>query len=501
MPHQTAPPRPAAAPAPAGAHRASVALSLFGLLALIGALFAPGSATAAPPAPTPQAEAAIDWLAAQLAANGDTMPASFGPGTDWGLTMDAVLAFVAAGRGSDAQAETTTDVLSQPANVAAYTTWTAGADTVRDAGPTGKTVLTLLSMGRSTTVGGTDLEAVLRGLMETTGVQTGRFSDDVPDPTWNASNGFGQSLSMLALALTDDGVPTQAIDFLVAQQCPAGGFRLTYGSTASCTDDTQADTDTTGLSLQALLAVPRTAAVQAALEDGISWLLGIQGSDGSFGGTGPTASPNSNSSGVIAQFLRAAGATTAADRAADYVTTLQLTPANTAGTPAAGEDGAIAYNPTGFASALTDGITTQMGDQWRRATSQAVLALGLSPYGVQDVDPVTTTTTTSTTTSSTTTVPTSTTTAPTPTTAAPTTLAPPSSSPTTTLGPSGGNGSAVDSLGASRGGASTGRNGTGSGALARTGDDAAPLAGLGVVLLVAGAAVAAAGRGRRDERS
>lgn len=473
------------------------ALSMLGLLAVLiafglSALAVPATANAAQPAPTPQADAALDWLATQLAANGDTMPASFGPGTDWGLTMDAVLAFVAAGDAANPQAVATTDVVADPANVAAYTTWSSGGATVRDAGPTGKTLLTLLSMGRSSIVGSTDLDTVLRSMMESTGPQAGRFSDDVPDPTWNASNGFGQALSMLALSLTSGGVPSTAVDFLVAQQCPSGGFRLTYGTTAGCTDDAQADTDTTGLSLQALLSVQRSAAVQSALEDGIAWLLGIQESDGSFGGTGPTASPNSNSSGLIAQFLRAAGASVAADRAATYVATLQLTPANVTG-PTAGQEGAIAYNGSGLASALSDGITSQMGDQWRRSSAQAVGALGLAPLGVQDVDPVTTTTTTSTTTTTTTTsTSTTSTTAPT---AEPSTTVPATATvPVTVTVPATASPTAdVNSLGTTRGGSgSTSPQSTAAaspGALARTGGDAAPLVALAAILLLCGLAL------------
>ena len=47
----------------------------------------------------------MDWLSAQLADNGSTFP-GFAIGTspartDWGLTADAVLSFIAAGQGSN----------------------------------------------------------------------------------------------------------------------------------------------------------------------------------------------------------------------------------------------------------------------------------------------------------------------------------------------------------------------------------------------------------------
>ncbi|HPU39018.1 MAG TPA: terpene cyclase/mutase family protein, partial [Microthrixaceae bacterium] len=351
---------------------AAVATTCAGLL--FGATGALLGAGAAAPAPTPQVQPALSWLSAQLGANGGAMPAPVGATKDWGLTADAILAFVAAGQGSAPAAVTATDLLST--NVAGYTTWEYQGATIRDAGPTGKTVLTLRSMGRPAVAGGVDQQAALRSLMQTSGVQTGRFSDAVPGSQWDTSNGFGQALSMLGLALTTDGIPAQAVTFLAAQQCPAGGFRLSYGTTAGCTDDGAADTDASALAIMALLnATPRTPQLTAALQKGTQWLIGRQAPDGSFGGTGPTAGANTNSSGLVAQALRAGGFTESADRAAAWIATCcQLSTANATGTPASPNVGAIAYNPAGLNAALTAGITAQAGDQWRRSTTQAVLA-------------------------------------------------------------------------------------------------------------------------------
>ena len=369
------------------------------------------SADAAPPVPTPAADSALTWLAGELAANGGTIP-GFLPGvSDWGVTADAILAFVAAGRATDAAAVTATDALA--ANQALFTTWAPDMPAVRVTGATGKTLLVLLAMGRPATVGGVDLEAELRSLMVTSGDQAGRFVDRVPDPAWDSSNGFAQSLSILALALTSSGVPEPAVSYLLAQQCPSGGFRLNQTGTAGCTDDATADTDATGLALQALLALtPRSPAVASALDRGFGWLLSRQdASTGAFGGTGPTAAANTNSSGVIAQALRAAGLTEPADRAAAWITNQnQLTAANAGDTPASIDVGAIAHDPAALTDAITTGIADLAADQWRRSTTQGVLALGLSPYGPQSPAPLqqppaTTTTTTTTSVSTTTQAP------------------------------------------------------------------------------------------------
>jgi hypothetical protein len=455
-------------------------------------------AGAAAPAPSPQAHPALDWLADQMAANGGTIPGFAAGSTDWGLTADAILAFAAAGRSTDAAAVTATDELT--AHASEFTTWTTGPDTVRDAGATAKTVLALRSSGRIATAQGVDLEAALRSLLVTSGPRTGRFADLVGDPTWDAANGFAQSLSIMALSLTDAGVPDSAVAYLLLQQCPAGGFRLDLSGPAGCESDSNADTDATALALQALLGVDRTPAVGAALAEGTAWLLGRQGSDGSFGGAGPTAAPNANSTGLAAQYLRAAGLTDAADRAAGWITgCCQLTSPGADGTPAASDVGAIGYNGTARDAALAGGLGTTV-DQWRRTTAQAVLALGLSPYGPQDVDPlppVATTTSTSTSTTSSTST-TTTTTSP-----ADTTSTVPGPTATTDTGPTNTDPNASPAVegeqlssgasGSAAGGGTSGSAGASSG-LARTGEDPVLLLGTAVLLIAVGAVLATASR-------
>lgn len=472
------------------------------LLAGTAALALSASAENPLPAATgelrPEASAAIDWLASQLTVHGGSLPGPDGTSPDWGVTADAIVAFVAAGRSTDPAAVTATDALT--ANAATFTTWTAGAETVRDAGATAKAVLALRSMGRSASAQGVDLEAELRSLIVTSGPQAGRFSDRVPDPSWNAANGFGQAIGVLALAETDGGVPASAVAFLLAQQCPSGGFRLAYGSDPGCTADASADSDATGLALSALLAAPDSPVVAAAMDRGTTWLLARQGPDGSFGGTGPTAAANANSTGLIAHFLHSSGSTAAADRAAAWIAaSCQLTQTNSAGTPAAGDVGAIGYDPAARAAAIASGITPGASDQWRRTTSQAVLALGLAPFGSSENDPGTPTSSTPTSSTNSTSTTSSTSTSTTST-----------SSTTVVPGSNGGGDAPVASVAGSEASndagatigtsveSSTGTTSTATTGLARTGGSPSTLVALGLVLLAAGTLIGTiAPRGRR----
>lgn len=475
--------------------RTALALVVCALAAVASLAVRPvGAAT---PAPTPEAASALDWLAGELNEHGGSLPGFLPGSSDWGLTADALLAFVAAGRADDPAAVAATDLLAE--NAGAYTTWAPDMPEVRDAGATAKVLLAMLSTGRGPVVSGVDLESELRALMVRDGGASGRFADRVPDPAWDASNGFGQALSVLALALTPGGAPDEAVAYLRAQQCPSGGFRLNYLDGATCSTDTEADTDATAIALQALLVVPRSEDVSVALERGVRWLLSQQHADGSFGGTGPTEAPNSNSTGLISQTLRAAGLTEAADRGARWITEgCQLDATSAEGTPAEPDAGAIGYNPASKAAALAEGITDQSADQWRRSTTQAVLALGLAPFGPHDIEPLPPITTTSSTTTSTTTStspPSSTTTIPSTTTiAAPGTGAAPAPQPqwggaapppVAHADPPGGDLHVLDTYSSSPAGGASGR--APAARLAQTGsDDTAPRVAVALGLIIAG---------------
>lgn len=469
-----------------------------GLLAAL-ALLAPAIPVGADDAST-EAAAAIAWMDAELDSNGGTLPGWVEGTVDWGLMGDFALARIATGRGEEpATRELAQQLLD---NLGLYSTWDNQGDKpgVRSSGALAKVYLVALGAGLDTTdVDGIDLEAEMRSLMNTTGDQVGRFSDRNPyGPDYSLA--LGQSWAMMALVHTPTGVPAEALSFLAAQQCPAGGFRLVYEGTPGCDDDSEADPDSTALAIGVLLGVERSPELESALSDAIGWLLDRQEPDGSFGGGVYTEAPNANSTGVIAQALRAAGRTEEADAAAQWVTGELQLGSDAEGTPAATEVGAIAYDPAARIAVLETGIAPQGRDQWRRASAQGVLALGAGLL-VDVVDPPgapTSTSTTSTTSSTTTTTPVGTDTS--------ATGGTPTDTGTGAPGSAGGT-SAVVAGQVSTNGSPTGATGSSSGtsnssttatSLASTGGEGASLAVVALVLMTLGAVML--GMGARSTR-
>jgi hypothetical protein len=354
---------------------------------LVGAAL-PSPATAAPAVLPDPGDAAVDWIEGELADDGGHLNITFddgGGGTitvpDYGLTVDAILALAADGRGGTSPATTADQFIES--NVASYISGTDfGFPDERYAGPIAKTLLMALIQGEDPSAfGGFDLEDELRDRLQTSGADAGRFSDFAdPDNTFGGdfSNGFGQALAVMALARTSGGVPPSAIDFLLDQQCPDGGFRGNYSTPGGCTDDASATVDATGFALMALTAVASTCATRDAVTDAVASLMVGQNSAGAFGGE---SGSNANSTGVAAVALRSLGVALAADDAAAFISSLQLE---------SGDDlGALSLNAAGETSA-GDGIQILERDSFRRATTQGVLAFGLPSYaeiGASAVDP------------------------------------------------------------------------------------------------------------------
>ena len=214
--------------------------------------------------------------------------------------------------------------------------------------------------------------------METDGADLGRFTDTDSLGFGQFANGIGQALAILALDRTAGGVPSEAVDYLLDQQCSDGSFRLyqfgyvlSFGpppvtvTTHSCEDPAEGDADATAFALQALLAVPSSTAVSDAVSGAVAFLLGQQQGSGGFFGTGAV---NSNTTGLAAAALRAAGEDDAADAGAAFLAALQ--------SDACDEFGAIAYDQSAFDA----GIAADRG-QWTRASAQGALGLGLPAYG------------------------------------------------------------------------------------------------------------------------
>ena len=114
--------------------------------------------------------------------------------------------------------------------------------------------------------------------------------------------------------------------------------------------------------------------LNAALGSATRWLKRHQHANGSFGGSGPTAAANANSTGLAGWAFLTEGLCGAARDAAGWLANRQLT-GHLSGTPLAGERGAVGYDNATLKAAKKDGITKETRDKWRRATSQAAPAL------------------------------------------------------------------------------------------------------------------------------
>jgi hypothetical protein len=348
--------RAAGAPIPSGpttAPRRSLRGVIGALVAfaLLGSLAVGAQAQEVPPTTDP-AEAAAGWLARQLT-DGERLQGSFEDVEtgdtvvfdDTGLTIDAVLAFAAAGVADDAGASAMawigrSDVLSGYIGDGTDTAW---------AGGTAKVALTALVRGqdpRAFGEDGTDLIDRLESLEE----PSGRFSD-VSD-FGDFSNTFTQALAVLALHRAPGVDPSAAaVDLLRASQCPTGGFTEELEPEGDCAGQV----DATAFAVQALLAVDADGA-EAALD----WLISQQGTDGDVGA-------NANSTGLAAQALAAGGRDGAAAAARTFLLGLQ------AGCDAAEDQrGAVAFDAEG------------LDETALRATPQATL--GLAGVGLAALD-------------------------------------------------------------------------------------------------------------------
>ncbi|MEJ2856214.1 MULTISPECIES: peptidase [unclassified Saccharothrix] len=299
---------------------------------------------AAQPATTSTAEAGAGWLARRLV-DGERFEVDYGGKLypDHGGTIDAVLAFAAAGVAED-NALKATAWLAEPEVLPGYI---GDPKDSAYAGSYAKLALTAQVRGEDPTAfGGVDLITGLNSLL----TASGRFSDKSPYPG-DYSNGFSQSFAVLALE-RHGTAPKAAVDYLAATACPTGGYPLDLEQ-ATCV----AQVDATAMAAQALLAAGRTAEAGKAVE----WLVAQQQADGGFvdvlqkGDAGTTT--NANTTGLAAQALRVAGATAAADKAVAYLKALQVG-------CGAEQAGAIAYDAKGFSPANAT-----------RATAQAVLGL------------------------------------------------------------------------------------------------------------------------------
>jgi hypothetical protein len=241
--------------------RAGRALGLLALaLALLaGSLAAPAAAQTAG---TQAADRALAWMKGQQQADG-SFP-GFGPGS----TADAIFAIAARGQSVAGYTVGGTSPLDFLA--------TKVPDLTKTAGGAAKLALAVqVAGGNPRSFGGADLTSIIDAQLDQA---TGHYGQDVT----------GQALVILAYLSMSQLLHPKAYEWLVAQQGPEGGW--SFGGDKS---PGAADTNTTGLALQALGAGTR-GVFDTAIARALAYLRTQQNADGGFPYS--QTDPNSNAS-------------------------------------------------------------------------------------------------------------------------------------------------------------------------------------------------------------
>ena len=331
------------------------------------------SSAPAPERATAAAEGAAHWLSTEL--EDGLFVGEYGP--DYGLSIDAALGLADV----PGQAGTVQEIAAAVgAAVESYTTGVDFGSPDTFAGSVAKVaVLAEASGGDPRDVDGTDVLARLEELVADDGALAGRLADDVKDPKGtDYANAIGQAYAVRALSDAGSPEASTAADYLIAQQCEPGWFRLYFAAPdapQACGEGPrrldEPDTDVTALAVIALQEVPGEAA-DAAVDAAVDWLVATQDADGGFGGATGTEGLNANSTGLAGLALERAGRTAEATRAAEWVAARQVTEPSCGATRL--PTGAVAYAAGAETDALRDPVVR---DQWRRATSQAAPLLQL----------------------------------------------------------------------------------------------------------------------------
>jgi hypothetical protein len=266
---------------------------------------APAGAASTPPQ-IPQfaaAQAAAKWLVTQQAGDGSV-------GGNLSTTANAILALAAAH--DTAAAQSALSYMETNANAFINSTSTQNTD-----GP-GQLALLILDAHAMhvdpTNFGGTNLPARMVATEQTSGADAGLFGTEAQLNAFTVG-GYVQGLVFTALRAIGQTADATAINWLVGQQCPSGGWVLQSQATSfgGCTEDpsngTGPDTNSTSLVLQGLAAQGAlTASMQAS---GISFLTSGQDVDGGWSlYQSSSAQPQSSdpqSTGLVIQALLALG--------------------------------------------------------------------------------------------------------------------------------------------------------------------------------------------------
>lgn len=355
---------------------------------IIAPALAAGMVVAAPSAqaaPNSSGSSAASWLSAQLT-DGIVYNEQYSF-NDYGLSLDVFFAL----NDLDTRASDQATIISAfEANPSAY----IGGGS---AGAAGKLATAVEASGADAKAfGGQDLIATAEARVVASGDEAGRAVDS---GFGDYSNSIGQSWVVRALATspTSSATLASATDYLLKQQCPTGAFRTNMFAVAvaddpdtewddsvaptdrQCGDATTADDDqitidATAFGVQALLSAKAAgvANLQDDIDAAVSWLLAQQAANGSFVNDD---NANTNTTGLAAATLKSVGKVGAADRAATWIISHQVTASNAIGTSLVDELGAIAFDQDALAAGKTAGIPVNQRDQWIRATAQAAVGV------------------------------------------------------------------------------------------------------------------------------
>lgn len=335
--------------------------SLFGA-ALLTTGAATGVTSAAEAPPDLDGPAAGTWLIDQLS-DDVVMNEEFGF-ADLGLTLDVLAAL-------DELGDFDQDVERMVGTLEGQLEGYIGFEDDVFAGATAKAAVVWSQVGEDPRdVAGTDLVAAVESTVVTEGEATGRIVDQMASGD-DFANVIGQVHAAQALSEADADLAGDALDYLLAQQCSDGFFRLYFApidGPQACDEDPQAEAnpDATAQAVLALRAIGGAEAEHAA-DRATAWLVEAQDADGSFDGGSELPEANANSTGLAARALAASGEGQAAREARDWLGAVQLRFAGD-------DDGAVASNPADFAEASEGEIPAEARDTWVRATADAARA-------------------------------------------------------------------------------------------------------------------------------
>ena len=248
---------------------------LLSLLVLTSLLAWSGPVTATE---VPQVDRAVEWLLTNQQDDGG-FTSGFSEGSDLGATVETVLAAVAAG-------ENPTQWDPSPLD---YLLTQVESGTVTDAAGLSRVVIAATALGQDPhDFGGVDPVAELLATQDAT---TAQFGDSL----------YAHAYALLALHNAGADVPQSAVDVLLAQQMDDGSWAMLGGS-----EEDSADTNTTALAVQALVA----AGEKSAARDALPYFHAMQNEDGGFPWQKPSdygTDTDANSTAVVLQAFYALG--------------------------------------------------------------------------------------------------------------------------------------------------------------------------------------------------